>query len=428
MTGNFSTLLLSEIVVDREGRQRRELTNIEELAASIRERGLLHPIVVDKNNVLIAGERRLTAVKLLGWTSISVHYLEDLSPYERKLIELEENIIRVDLPWQDYVRSVAELHQLHSENDPNWTASSTAEAINMSPGHVSNVLLVHRNLDHPLVKDADKFSVAKNAAARFEERVATASRRDLDSSLDSVILGAPTPVATKTPAKPKRALILPGDFRTILPSGKIRNINFLHCDFPYGVNTGSKSGQSAAKITGHYEDSPELYFSLLDSFVQLLPSILAPSAHMMFWFSMDFYDETRRILSNAGWTVLVRPLIWHKSDNTGILPDPNRGPRQTYETAFFCSFGDRKVVKAVANSVGAAATRDSHTSEKPIAMLEHFFRMFVDESTRMLDPTAGSGNAVRVAAQLGADVSYGIELNPDFAARADANLQHLSDG
>jgi hypothetical protein len=54
-------------------RHRRDLGNIDDLAASIEDIGLLHAIVVDENGRLLAGARRLAACKLLRWTTIPVN-------------------------------------------------------------------------------------------------------------------------------------------------------------------------------------------------------------------------------------------------------------------------------------------------------------------------------------------------------------------
>lgn len=431
-SGKFATIPLSSIVVERETRQRRELTGIEELASSIRDHGLINPIVVDRNHILIAGERRYTACLSIGLTEVPVHYIEDLPPLERKIIELEENIRRTDLTWQDRVNAVAELHELMKDkNGGDWSVEDTARMLNTTRTTVSKDLTVHRNLDHELVKNADKLTVAYNAAMRYEERKSVTGKRDVDEIINTSLgLGkaaadGPSEGDTVQAAAPTiRAEIMVGEFQTLLPTLALPPFNFLHCDLPYGVNTGNKSGQSAAKITGHYEDTQELYFELLSHLIQLTPTLVAPSAHMMFWFSMKFYHETKRLLEKSGWRVLTHPLVWHKADNAGILPDPNRGPRQTYETAFFCSRGDRKVVKAVANSYAGATTRELHTSEKPRPVLNHFLRMFVDDSTRGLDPTAGSGNAVRVMSELGAEYALGIERDADYAAAADANVRN----
>jgi ParB family chromosome partitioning protein len=47
-------------------RFRRKLGNIDLLAQSIKEEGLLYPILVDKDGNLIDGQRRLVALKQLG--------------------------------------------------------------------------------------------------------------------------------------------------------------------------------------------------------------------------------------------------------------------------------------------------------------------------------------------------------------------------
>lgn len=203
--------------------------------------------------------------------------------------------------------------------------------------------------------------------------------------------------------------------------------NLIHCDFPYGVNVGDTSGYSKKKTHGGYADSADIYFTLLETLATKGPNFIAPSAHMIFWFSMDYYTETKAILEGAEWRVNPFPLIWHKTDNTGILPDPSRGPRRIYETAFLCTMGDRKIVKPVANVAGVSGARGDkeaiHTSAKSPAMLDHFFRMLVDQYTVMLDPTSGSGNAVAAAERAGAAYSLGLELNPDYVE--DAKNYHL---
>jgi len=55
-----------------EDRHRLDLGNLEELTASIRELGLLHPVVVTVEGRLVAGRRRLEACRKLGWTDIPV--------------------------------------------------------------------------------------------------------------------------------------------------------------------------------------------------------------------------------------------------------------------------------------------------------------------------------------------------------------------
>lgn len=64
-------------------------------------------------------------------------------------------------------------------------------------------------------------------------------------------------------------------------------------------------------------------------------------------------------------------------------------------------------------------------SEKPQAVLNHFLRMVVDEHSAVLDPTAGSGSAIRAAITSGATRYLGLEINSEFANTADETLKRF---
>ena len=65
------TRRIKDIIIDH--RYRQDLGDIPALAASIREWGLLRPVLITPDNRLIAGRRRLEACKLLGWETIPVN-------------------------------------------------------------------------------------------------------------------------------------------------------------------------------------------------------------------------------------------------------------------------------------------------------------------------------------------------------------------
>lgn len=86
------TSMLCEAV--RVGRRYRvDLGDIEALATSIADVGLLHPLVVTPKGTLIAGARRLAAVQHLGWTKVPVRVV-DLESLVRG--EFVENTARKD--------------------------------------------------------------------------------------------------------------------------------------------------------------------------------------------------------------------------------------------------------------------------------------------------------------------------------------------
>ena len=96
-SGEFKSVSIDFIKVNRDERQRKELKNIPELAASIKRVGLIHPPVIERDGTLRTGERRYTALKSLGWTNVPVQFADELTSAEAKALELEENISRVDI-------------------------------------------------------------------------------------------------------------------------------------------------------------------------------------------------------------------------------------------------------------------------------------------------------------------------------------------
>jgi hypothetical protein len=145
---------------------------------------------------------------------------------------------------------------------------------------------------------------------------------------------------------------------------------------------------------------------------------------MMFWFNMNFYSETVSRLRKTGLTVHDHPLIHHKTGGPGglgVVPGTAvTYPRRTYDTALLCVRGNRPLAKPGMNSYAApTAGNKIHPSQKPEPMLRFFLQMLVDETTTMLDPTCGSGAALRAAEDLGAKSVLGLELDPNYASSAN---------
>lgn len=95
-------------------RVRDDLGDLEALADSIDRNGLIHAIVVDEDKRLIAGGRRLAAVKLLEQRlgkeiPIRAHMLRHISERKLRVLELEENLQRKDLTELEKSKNLVEL-------------------------------------------------------------------------------------------------------------------------------------------------------------------------------------------------------------------------------------------------------------------------------------------------------------------------------
>lgn len=433
ITNTYEQLSPSSIIVKRSERQRSEI-DTSDIEQSIASRGVLQPVVVEKildTYLLIAGERRVLASLRVNLPTIPARICYDLTETERQIIELIENVHRVDLDWKDQVRAIRKVHAMFKSNDEAWTHEKTADAVNLDRAVVSIMLRVGDELTvgNPLVTQAGGLRPAYNIVVRRDERRVDDAMNDLLSETSSPLTVARAEGGTFSPPVPQPVApeaIRNSDFLKWAPLYGERPFNFIHCDFPYGINI-DKSDQSNIASYGTYGDTKELYLELCYCLAKNLNRLMTQSGHLMFWLSSDIERqyETIRFFEKEAPSLEFQtvPLTWHKTDNKGILPDPNRGPRRITETALIASRGDRFIIKAVSNCYGSPTTKELHQSEKPEPMLRHFFQMFVDENTRALDPTCGSGSALRAAESLGAKEVLGLEMNQEFVEGARSLLK-----
>jgi len=116
---------------------------VDELAASLEAHGLLQPILVRRvlagdpgGYEIIAGHRRFTAAKHLGWPTIAC-VIRDAEEDEAFVLTLVENLQRDDLSAKE---EAAGLETLLRERE--WSVRQVAEAVKRDPSFVSRRLRV----------------------------------------------------------------------------------------------------------------------------------------------------------------------------------------------------------------------------------------------------------------------------------------------
>lgn len=478
----FSRIPLSSIIILRDSRQRREI-DTSGLIDSIRARGVINPIIVrdataEENAaavlapneagllesdltakfVLIAGERRTAASRELGLPDIIARHVEDLSASDLQLIELIENLQRSDLTWQETMVATADIHRLLKESDPKWTQEQTAAQLAITPGWLSLFLTVaEESKDRPELLSAKTAREAFNSIKRREARAQGAvieslfaaagqanaglvgtpgededdpEEGDIPSSMKPPVGGRPPgprgPLPLRSALPPPVESILNVSFLDWAPQYTGPKFNLIHCDFPYGIDVFSGRQGRGNELGAAYADSRDVYFRLLDCLCDNWSRLASISTHLMFWYSMKHDLETKRIfrekLPQLEFT--THPLIWGKSDGSGIAGDSQRDFRHIYEVALLGRAGRRNLVKMTSDLHWSPPDRTLHPSTKPEPMLKHFFGSLVDDTTRLLDPTCGSGSAVRAADALGAEFVLGLEIDPDHFANAKTALSN----
>lgn len=400
-----------------ENRQRKEFDPLalQELMTSIKQKGLLHPIVVRNDNVtLVAGERRLRALKQLieqnesftfnGTTplpgQIPTVCLADLSDLEVREAELEENTIRRDLTFIEKARAISDLAQLREEQAAAEGKSFGFPDLNeeitgrRTGGHstVRDHLIIAEHLDNPEVAKAPDIKSALKVIRKVKESEA----RELKIAAN---------LEHKTPHT-----ILSGDFREFFPETvKTSTFDTYIVDPPYGVNADKFGDQSPTEH--EYEDDEASALILYKALAQITFNHAKDEAHAFIFTDIRNHYTIALEFQLAGWRVWPKPLIWNKQG--GLLPEPDFGPRYTYETILFASKGRKRVQKVIADVLTYPNETDRvHGAQKPRALYKALLEMSCLPGEHVADFTAGSGTILS-AADSHQCIATAVEKSPE---------------
>ncbi|MFH1171950.1 MAG: ParB/RepB/Spo0J family partition protein [bacterium] len=138
-SGSVQRIPVSRLRVNpRQPRAAIEHGGLEELIASIREHGILQPLIVMPSKSggyeLIAGERRYQAAKILGLKTVPV-VVREATEQQQLELALVENVQRKDLNPLEEATAYEQL-----VNEFNLTQESLAKRVGKSRSHVANTL------------------------------------------------------------------------------------------------------------------------------------------------------------------------------------------------------------------------------------------------------------------------------------------------
>lgn len=439
-----------EEVVIKDNRQRREFKkdDLAELNESIDKYGLFHLPVCRREDgqiVLVSGERRYRVLmqrynentdtrhgeEWIGLGKFLYTDIGELSRIDAEEAELDENIRRVDLNWQEKSTATARLHyfrQKQAERDGTvQTLSDTAAEIKGKPqgtpmgdavGEVTTALILDKHLDDPDVAMARS---AKEAMKVIQKKAEVKKRAELAAKFDLEYGPGTEGDEAASRALPNQLLI--GSCLEILETLPADTYSVLITDPPYGIGADSFGEQSGQ---GHgYSDSYEFF----QKFVPILASesyrVCLPQAHAYVFCDPRRFAELELQFQLAGWYTWPTPLLWIK--NGGMLPRPEHGPRRSYEAILYAIKGDKKVLRVASDFVQTPMVRGlMHGAQKPVALYQDLLSRSAHPGDKILDPFCGSGTLFPACNNLRLK-GTGIEMNEDYAATAKLRILRYDD-
>jgi len=392
------------------GTRQRSSVVTDDLVRSMENYGQLQPIVLSGNN-LVAGERRLRAAQALGWTDIEAVQLGDLTPVKRAEMELEENVRRNDLPWQDRCKAIATIHAMHGGG--NWGFAETGEMLGLAQSNVWYATEVANALnanDEEIAKAPHMTAAISILLARKAKQAGSVLKQLMAPR--AIVEPASGPMVAEPPLHNIDYVL--GDGIEWLLSQPAGSVSCIYTDPPYGIDMDNLD-QPALKMNLEHvraEHDVEQNVELLAKFAKAAAHALSQHGYLVAWCDAWNFRAFADMLLEADLSVQRWPLVWVK---TTVCQ--NGSPYQ--------NFTKRIEVAVVAHKIGAQlracapqnwwlGPRDAdkpHPFWKPVALHEWVLQYISLRGERVIDPFAGAGS-IAVACAHTQRKYTGIEINP----------------
>ena len=334
---------------------------VAQIAGSIREFGFNNPVLVDKDNTIIAGHGRVLAARKLGLTDVPVIVLDHLTESQRKAYVLADNRIALNSGWDISMLSV-ELQDLKDDID--------LSLLGFDPKELDELL-------NPIVE---------NERLTDEDAVPEVPVEPKTKLGDIYILG--------------NHRLMCGDSTSITDVEKLmdgNNVDLVFTDPPYNVAFNGRSGKhDVIKNDNLSESEFEIFITEVCNTIKSVD----PKAYYI-WCNWKFYGILQGKLDYK------TCIVWAKN-----VFGMGQGYRHQHE---FCLFNG-KIDEFVKNESDLweikKDTNYVHPTQKPVALAVRAFGNHV-KLLNVLDLFGGSGSTMIAAEQTGRK-AFLMELDPKY--------------
>jgi site-specific DNA-methyltransferase (adenine-specific) len=399
---SYERVPLDQIQISRE-RYREVTSDLSGLVESLKKFGQLQPIILDANGELVDGLHRITAAREAGWTEIDAVRQGEISILLAREIELEVNIQRTDMTWQERAKALADLDNLKRAQDPNWTQSATVALANVRPAEVSEA--------HKLVKMMELFpEIAKNAK-NHTQAVSMANTKAKQILRKDAVKNTPLDFADL-----EKKIIL-GDSVEVIKRVPDNSFHAIITDPPFGIDYDKRRENDTASMNS-YKDDAENYRRLLTMAPDLY-RVLKPDGWLIWFFGISWYSEVKEAFRDAGFTVDEIPVVWDRTEGRTFTLRPDRYFARGYDVAIHAFKGTPQIVqRGKPNVLRIPPVGASELMvERPVELYAELIRRLTVPGEIVADFFVGSGSCPAAAASTGRDF-FGVEMNSERRAHA----------
>ena len=406
-------------------RFRENLGDIDGLVQSIHDHGLIQPLAVcyndesdDREYKLLAGGRRFTACESVDKDLIIPVriYPSTLTELELRSIELEENIRRKDLDWQEEVSLCKEIHELQIKihgtkvstlpDAPGHSMRDTAKLTNSSPTDTSRKLKLASAMEAFPEMPWDKCKTQSDADKLLKQVGRHIVREDLVAAAKESYNGDDRKVTLS------KSYIVK-DFFSALDDLPDNTFNLVEVDPPYAIDLMNKK-----KDYGYEGYNEVLNTEYLDFMRRTLNGCfkkMSTNSWLILWFAPEpWFQDMYDLLIETGFITHRMVGIWNKKSGQTMQPSKRLG--NAYEMFFYASKGSPELAKPGASNVfeyTVGGEKKFHPTQRPVEMIQDVLTTFTQPNSKILIPFAGSG-ATLVAAALANMHPIGYDLTSQY--------------
>lgn len=424
----------SIIVADRAREEydgKGDSSKLSGLVDSIRETGLINPLSVAHmgdekgteitkrdgekvriiNYRLLAGERRLMAMKEVGYENVPVRvWPKSITPLQMETIELHENIHRLGLGWLERVKLEDKIHNtqvgIHGEKTSigGWSQKDTAALIDISEGGLSQDRALARAAEVvPEIESAESKNEAMKILLKMQEKI---YQEELAKRLEDKRSSTPIDIARKEISE--RYIV--GDFFDGVKKISANSIDFVELDPPFGVRLKEQKKDTAVGALDEYTEISEAkYPKFISSVFRECYRVMTKDSFIVVWYGFEKWgSRIKDWMEEAGFFVTGFPACWTKPNAQNNQPTLQMS--NCHEFFYYGRKGTPIIVKqGRLNDFSYRQSSDKiHPTEKPIELYEDILSVFCGEGYRILSPFLGSGNVILSASNLGM-VAFGFD-------------------
>lgn len=411
-------------------RFRKDYGDIEQLAESILDKGILQPVVVNQHKVLQAGGRRYAAFSKARELDPKSKHLKFIpavevqaeGELELREIELYENMYRKEMRWDEKADLMRRIHDLMVErHGDKWSLRKSAELLSVSSGGLIDQVNLAKTFEKfPDLREQPTFDAARRI---YKDALETAQiRRAVDEAKDEQRKSGEGKSRLLTDSMPKweargggpknwlpildKSYIIGDALEGMANDLEAESFNFAEVDPPYAIDLVEAKQNKGAGIGAYNEILPDDYEKFIERAAKEIYRVLSKDSFAIWWFGPTWFSEVKENLEAVGFHVDPIPAIWHKIDSSVGTNSPDTYMARAYEPFFVLRKGRPVFRKRGRPNVFSFPTvpagKKIHPTERPIHLIREIYKTFMFPRARVLCPFLGSGNTILACRSMGA--------------------------